>query len=94
MKRPYELVFCLICSAFSVVLLVLSLLGAVRLAAINDEAVALETEVARLKTENEVRSAEYENMLSLGEIERYAVEVLGMQHCSAGQIVYIELPEG
>ena len=74
-------------------MLVLSLLGAVQLAQINDEAARLEQQVEALKQENQIRSAAYENTLSLEEIERFAVDKLGLQHCSPGQIVYVSAGE-
>ncbi len=86
MKRIGENLFFGICFFFSAVLLVLSLFGAVRLAELSETTVAMEAEAAALRTENQIRRAEYESMLCLPEIERYATEVLGMQHCSPEQI--------
>lgn len=77
---------------FSAVLIVLSLLTSIRLAAVNDRAARLEKEVEQLKTANEILRAEYDNSLSLEEIERYATDELGMQRCTPAQITYIELP--
>ncbi|MBR1457185.1 MAG: hypothetical protein IJ594_08535 [Oscillospiraceae bacterium] len=92
MRRIREFLFCAICFGFSAAVLVLSLLGAVQLTARNDEVAALEKEIALLREENAVRSAACESMLNLGEIERRAVQELGMQTCSPGQIVYLEYP--
>ena len=77
---------------FSALLLVLSLLGAVHLAAVEDRAAALEWQCEHLREENAVLEAEYERSISLEEIERYAVEVFGMQRWSTAQSVYIEYP--
>ena len=93
MKRPSEIIFCAVCFCFSAVLLVLSLLGAVQLAAHGDEVAVLERDLETLKNENQTMRVRYESMLRLDEIERYAVEELGLQHCSPGQIVYIDLAE-
>lgn len=93
MKRPSEIIFCVVCFCFSAVLLVLSLLGAVHLAALGDENAVLERELETLKNENQILRVTYESMLRLDEIERYAVEELGLQHCSPGQIVYLDLAE-
>jgi len=78
---------------FSAVLLILSLLSSIKLAAVNDRAAELEKQVERIETETQILRAEYENSRSLREIERYATEVLGMQRCSPGQIIYIEQPD-
>ena len=91
MRKLSELWFCAICFCFSALLLVLSLLGAVRLAALSDEASDLEQEVRKLKIENQTMSVEYETLLRLDEIERFAAEDLGMQHCSPGQMVFANM---
>ena len=90
MRRLSEIVFCTVCFGFAAVLLVLSLLGAVRLATLSDEDAGLEQELETLKDETQALRVTYESMLQLDEIERYAVEELGLQHCSPGQIVYID----
>lgn len=92
-KSVSEVLFRAVCLCFSAVMIVLSLLTSIQLAAVNDEAARLEREVEALKTENEILSAEYQNSLSLEEIERYATQVLGMQRQTPRQIIYIELPE-
>lgn len=91
-KRVSELLFRAVGFLFSAVLLVLSLLTSIKLAAVNDTAAKLETQVSQLKSENQVLRAQYENSISLEEIETYATQVLGMQRCSPGQIIYIEYP--
>ena len=53
----------------------------------------MERDLETLKNENQTMRVRYESMLRLDEIERYAVEELGLQHCSPGQIVYIDLAE-
>ena len=58
------------------------------MAALSDEASALEQEVSRLQIENQTQSVEYEMLLRLDEIERCAAEDLGMQRCLPGQMVF------
>ena len=79
MNRPGENLFRAVCLGFSLLLLVGSLLWDIRLAALNDLAAAEEPETERLKAENARLLARCESSLSLEEIERYAVEELGMQ---------------
>ena len=88
MKRPENL-FRAICLCFSVLLLVLSLLWDIRLAALNDLAAGKKRETAELRLENERLRARCEERLSLAEIERYATQELGMQYLSADQIVLV-----
>ena len=90
MKRVSELLFKAVGLCFSAVMILLSLLTAVKLAAVNDRAAELDKSVQQLKTENEILRAEYENSLSLEEIERYAIEKLGLQRQSPGQVFYID----
>ena len=92
-KRTPALLFNTIAALFSAVLLVLSLLCAVETAAVNDRAAALEKENERLKTENQILQTRLDNSLSLAELERYAVDVLGMQRPAPGQIRTIEITE-
>lgn len=92
MKEPGETLFRAVCLLASALLLILSLLSGIRLAALNDTAAACRREVEQLKTENARLLAACESSLSLEEIERYAVRELGMQHLSGEQIVRIEEP--
>ena len=80
-----------ICLCFSAALLVLTLLCSIRLAAVSDQTLRMQREADRLRDENAILRSRYEQSVSLEEIERYASRVLGMQRCSAGQIVYIRL---
>ena len=92
MKETNEILFRAICLLFSALLLVLSLLCSIRLAAVNDSAARLEREKTRREEENAVLRAAYESSVSLEAIEEYAVDTLGMQRCMPGQIVWIETP--
>ena len=62
------------------------------LAAMNDRAAKTEKAIKELSVENDVLLAQYESSMGLDEIEQYATEVLGMQRCAPGQIVYLEAP--
>ena len=61
-------------------------------AAMNDRAAKTEKAIKELSVENDVLLAQYESSMGLDEIEQYATEVLGMQRCAPGQIVYLEAP--
>lgn len=90
MKHVNELLFRAVCMSAAAVMLVLSLLCSIRLAAVNDRAAKLMKEIEALETENTVLTARAEERLSLEELERYAGEVLGLQRCTPGQIVVVE----
>ncbi len=94
MKQLNETLFTAVTLCFSALLLVMTLLTGIKLAAVNDAAARLEQETARLRTRNGILEAEYENSLSLEEIERYAEEVLGMQRCTPEQMIYIQMEDG
>ena len=91
MKRVNEALFRAVVFCFSAVMIVLSLLNSISLAAANDRAAHMRAQIDALKTENEKLRAAYENSISLEEIERYASEILGMHRRSPDQIIYIEL---
>lgn len=82
-----------ICLGFSALLLVMSLLGYVRLTALGQEAAELEQRIACLREENSRLALELECSVSLPELERYALEELGMQTPSPGQIFHIDISE-
>lgn len=90
-KQLNETLFRAVGLCFSALLIVLTLLTNIKTAAVNDEAVGLRRESEALKAENELLSAEYDNSMSLEELEAYAVEELGMQRCGPNQIFYIDL---
>ena len=92
MPGKRDAAFAIIGVCFSALLLVLSLLTAVRLSAAGDRADALERACRQLQTENAALAARLESSLSLEEIERCAVEVYGMQPGSTAQKVYLEYP--
>ena len=88
-KRLSLTLFRAIIVLFSCVLLVFTM---VKLAAMNDRAAKTEKAIKELSVENDVLLAQYESSMGLDEIEQYATEVLGMQRCAPGQIVYLETP--
>jgi len=90
LKHINELLFRAVCMSAAAVMLVLSLLCSIRLAAVNDREAKLLREIESLETENAVLTARVEERLSLEELERYAGEVLGLQRCTPGQIVIVE----
>ena len=91
MKQVCESLFRAIGFCFSAALMVLSLLTSIKLAAVNET--AAQRAVEQLKEENEIRRAAYENSVSLEEIERYAVEELGMQRCAPNQVFVLNWDE-
>lgn len=91
-KTEGTVLFYAVCLLFSACLLVLSLLSGIQTTAVNDQAAALEKEIAELKTENEILRAAYDSSISLEELEQLAAEKLGMQRCTPEQIYTIELP--
>ncbi len=91
MNRVNSIMFCVICAAFSGFLLVMTLCGQIALARPSDAIAQMQAETERLKDENSVLRARYENSVSLEEIEKYATERLGMKTPGAGQIIYSQL---
>lgn len=92
LKKVNESLFRAVVFCFSALMVILSLLANIRLAAASDRAAGLQKELEELKTENQILRAEYENSVSLEEIERYATQVLGLRRCAPGQVQYIETP--
>ena len=66
------------------------MLFSAELAAVNDEAARLQAQVSQLEEENRLLYVSAENSIDLESLEKYALEQLGMQRCSPGQIMYIE----
>lgn len=91
-KTASRLLFRAVCLSFSALLVLLSLLCGIRTTAVNDRAAQLKKEISALESENEILRAEYDSILSLEELERLAIEELGMQRCTPEQIQIIELP--
>ena len=91
MKRISASMFLAVIFCFSAAVLVFSLLASIKLAALNDTAARLRAETAELAEENRSLTAQYEQSISIDEIERYAVEELGMRRCTPEQIEYIDI---
>lgn len=72
-------------------MLIFSLLCSIKLSALNDSVNKVSARLTEVKTESERLVAEYESLISIEELEHYAVEKLGMQHATAIQIEYLEI---
>lgn len=91
MKEKTLYIFTALVTFFAVCLLVLSLMTAVKTAKVNDSAAALEKKLAAIREENERLETETEMKMSLEEVEREAMDKLGMQHVQPQQVVVLEL---
>ncbi len=74
----------------SAVIVVLSLLASAKLAEVEDRSEKLTKETALLEQRNRLLLAQCENLVSIEELERYAIEQLGMQRLSPSQVFYLE----
>ena len=91
MRKPRETLFQILCVGASAILLVMSLLYAVRLTACSQHASELKTAVETLREENQILRVRSAFRWNLEEIERYARAELGMQPLSAEQIIRTEI---
>ncbi len=89
MRRLNSALFLAVCAAFSAAALVLTLLCSVELTRLSGETSALEQRLEQARAESGRLRAELETCISLQELERRAVEELGMQTPGAGQIYHI-----
>jgi len=94
LKKISFSLFIAVVFVFSAFITVLSLLASIKLNALGDSAARVTQMAEELEQENRQLAAQAETMMSMEELERYAIEVLGMQHCSPDQIIYIEVPAG
>ena len=85
--------FMAVCLSAAALLFVLGLLTDIQSTAAGAEAQRYEALSDQLRSENARLEARLESELSLEELERRAVEELGMQKCRPEQIVYISLQE-
>ena len=92
MKKLSFSLFVAVVFVFSAFITVLSLLASIKLNALGDSAARLSEMAAELEKENRQLSAQAETVMSLEELERYAIDKLGMQHCTSEQIIYIDVP--
>ena len=91
MKKGGETLFRILCLGLSALLLVMSLLYGARLTERNQAAAEAKTAAEKLRTENQLLQVRCAYAFSLEEIERYALEELGMQNLRAEQIVRAEI---
>lgn len=91
MKRIYPVFFVAVVFSFSAAMLIFSLLCSIKLSAVNDSVDRVCGRLTELEEENERLAAEYESCVSVEELERYALDKLGMQHVTAIQIEYLEM---
>jgi len=75
--------------AIAAVMMVFVLLGYIQLNALSNETVLLQSELAQLQKQNSKLLIEYEMAFNLNDIEKYAMEELGMVKPSQGQKVEI-----
>lgn len=93
MPRINEFIFEILLFVFSALMLVLMLFGCIRLRQAEDASQALESSIAQQRRENRLLQARCESCMSLEELEKYAINELGMQQCRPWQIVYIDISD-
>ena len=91
MKKIYPVFFVAVVFSFSAIMLIFSLLCSIKLSALNDSANSLSSRIVDAEIELEQLVAEYESLVTIDELERYALDRLGMQHATAIQIEYLEI---
>lgn len=91
MTKKTGKVFITVLLIFSAAAIVLLLLVTARLAELNDRSEKIVKDMNELKQENMVLQAKCENIMSIEELELYAVNELGMQRVCPCQIFYIDL---
>lgn len=75
---------------FSAMGVMLSLLGTARAAELDDKSEKIIAEMDEVKRENRLLQAKCETIMSLEELESYALDELGMQHICRWQIISLE----
>ena len=91
MKKIYPVFFVAVVFSFSAIMLIFSLLCSIKLSALNDSVNSLSSRIVDAEIELEQLVAEYESLVTIEELERYALDRLGMQHATAIQIEYLEI---
>lgn len=91
MKKIYPVFFVAVVFSFSAIMLIFSLLCSIKLSALNDSVNSLSSRIVDAEIELEQLVAEYESLVTIEELERYALDKLGMQHATAIQIEYLEI---
>jgi len=87
-----NLLFRAVCISFSAVLLLLTLLSNVKLMAVDSRCRELEEQIKQAECEAEILKVRLENRISLDELERIAVNQLGMHRPSPEQLYFDMLP--
>ena len=89
-KQLSEQLFRAVCLGFSAILLVMALFGQIRLVKTESRMESLENAIADAENERAVLQIRLNEALPLEELERRAVQELGMRHPEPGQIVTTE----
>ena len=92
-KQLSEQLFRAVCLGFSALLLVMALFGQIRLVKTESRIESLENAIADAENERVVLQIRLNEALPLEELERCAVQELGMRHPEPGQIVTIDYQE-
>lgn len=92
-KQLSEQLFRAVCLGFSALLLVMALFGQIRLVKTESRIKSLENAIADAENERVVLQIRLNEALPLEELERRAVQELGMRHPEPGQIVTIDYNE-
>jgi cell division protein FtsL len=90
MKKASELAFRVICLGFSALLLVMTLFTHIQLVRTQSRIAELEAAITRAENEQIQLQIKTASALDLSELERRAVQELGMRRPEPGQIVEIE----
>lgn len=88
--KTAALAFRVICLGFSALLLVMTLFTHIRLVRTQSRISELESEIARAENERVMLQVKTASALSLAELERRAVQELGMRRPEPGQITETE----
>ena len=89
-EKLFAQLFRAVCLGFSAILLVLALFGQIRLVKTENRVEALQQTVADAENERVLLKIRLNETLPLAELERRAVQELGMRRPEPGQIVTIE----
>lgn len=92
-KQLSEQLFRAVCLGFSALLLVMALFGQIRLVKTESRIESLENAIADAENERIVLQIRLNEALPLEELERRAVQELGMRHPEPGQIVTMDYQE-
>ena len=92
-KQLSEQLFRAVCLGFSALLLVMALFGQIRLVKTESRIESLENAIADAENERVVLQIRLNEALPLEELERRAVQELGMRHPDPGQIVTMDYQE-